>query len=98
VQSTVFHLSSEAIDLLLLQGLGDDETSHAHRHLDECAFCRQRWLELNEDSQRFRRFVFGRTLPSVEARLAVPPVVGPESSEAFSSASESSSVGSGRGG
>ena len=64
------HLSSETIDLLLLSALTADETNTAKHHIDGCAECKQRWQELNEDKQRFEQFVFARTLPKVEARVA----------------------------
>lgn len=63
------HLSSETIDLLLLSALSADETNQAKAHLDDCGLCKQRWLELNEDSQKFKQYVFARTLPQVEARV-----------------------------
>lgn len=64
------HLSSEAIDLLLLAALSPPEASAAHQHLDSCQDCSARWRELNEDKRRFEQFVFARTLPKVEARVA----------------------------
>lgn len=64
------HLSSEAIDLLLLAALSPPEANEAKQHLDGCDECRGRWRELNEDKQRFEQFVFARTLPKVEARVA----------------------------
>ena len=64
------HLSSEAIDLLLLAAHSAPEATEARQHLDGCDDCRARWQELNEDKQRFEQFVFARTLPSVEARVA----------------------------
>ena len=64
------HLSSEAIDLLLLAALPTAEANEAKAHLDGCDDCRNRWRELNEDKQRFEQFVFARTLPKVEARVA----------------------------
>ncbi|MDP1822446.1 MAG: hypothetical protein Q8L48_04370 [Archangium sp.] len=64
------HLSSEAIDLLLLAALPTAEANEARAHLDNCDDCRNRWRELNEDKQRFEQFVFARTLPKVEARVA----------------------------
>ncbi|MGV3621904.1 MAG: hypothetical protein ACO1OB_13860 [Archangium sp.] len=64
------HLSSETIDLLLLSALSADESNAAKHHIDGCAECKQRWQELNEDKQRFEQFVFARTLPKVEARVA----------------------------
>ena len=64
------HLSSEAIDLLLLAALSPPEANEAKQHLDGCDDCRARWRELNEDKQRFEQFVFARTLPKVEARVA----------------------------
>ena len=64
------HLSSEAIDLLLLAALPPPEANEAKQHLDGCDECRGRWRELNEDKQRFEQFVFARTLPKVEARVA----------------------------
>ena len=64
------HLSSEAIDLLLLAALSPPEANEAKQHLDGCDDCRNRWRELNEDKQRFEQFVFARTLPKVEARVA----------------------------
>jgi hypothetical protein len=63
------HLSSETIDLLLLAALPANQANEAKAHLDDCGFCKQRWLELNEDSQKFKQYVFARTLPQVEARL-----------------------------
>jgi hypothetical protein len=63
------HLSSETIDLLLLAALSSNEANEAKAHIDACAMCKQRWMELNEDSQKFNQFVFARTLPAVEARL-----------------------------
>jgi hypothetical protein len=69
VTNTRGHLSSETIDLLLLAALPSTETNEAKAHLDDCSFCKQRWLELNEDSQKFKQYVFARTLPQVEARL-----------------------------
>lgn len=64
------HLSSETIDLLLLSALSANETNEAKAHLDECSACKGRWVELNEDKQRFEQFVFPRTLAKVEARVA----------------------------
>lgn len=64
------HLSSEAIDLLLLASLSPLEANEAQQHLGGCDDCRERWRELNEDKQRFEQFVFARTLPRVEARVA----------------------------
>ena len=64
------HLSSEAIDLLLLAALSPPEANEAKQHLDGCDDCRGRWRELNDDKQRFEQFVFARTLPKVEARVA----------------------------
>jgi hypothetical protein len=64
------HLSSEAIDLLLLSALPAPEANEAKQHLDGCDDCRARWQQLNEDKQRFEQFVFARTLPKVEARVA----------------------------
>jgi len=64
------HLSSQTIDLLLLTALSASETNDAKHHLDQCASCKQRWVELNEDSQRFKQYVFAKTLPQVEARVA----------------------------
>lgn len=64
------HLSSETIDLLLLAALGAAETNEAKAHLDACADCKERWRELNEDKQRFEQYVFARTLPKIEERLA----------------------------
>lgn len=64
------HLSSETIDLLLLSALSADEADHARQHLEACGACKQRWQELNDDKQRFEQFVFARTLPAVEARVA----------------------------
>lgn len=64
------HLSSETIDLLLLSALASSEANEAKAHLDDCSLCKQRWLELNEDSQKFKQYVFARTLPQVEARLS----------------------------
>jgi hypothetical protein len=64
------HLSSEAIDLLLLAALSPAEANEAKGHLDGCEDCKTRWRELNEDKQRFEQFVFARTLPKVEARVA----------------------------
>ncbi|MDP2270294.1 MAG: zf-HC2 domain-containing protein [Archangium sp.] len=64
------HLSSEAIDLLLLAALSPPEANEAKQHLDGCDDCRVRWQELNADKQRFEQFVFARTLPKVEARVA----------------------------
>jgi hypothetical protein len=63
------HLSSEAIDLLLLSALAAPEAEEARQHLDGCDDCRRRWRELNQDTQRFEQFVFARTLPKVEARV-----------------------------
>lgn len=64
------HLSSETIDLLLLSALSAPEANDAKAHLDTCTDCKQRWVELNEDSMKFKQFVFARTLPQVEARVA----------------------------
>lgn len=64
------HLSSETIDLLLLSALSAPETNEAKAHLDTCGSCKARWVELNEDKQRFEQFVFPRTLAKVEARAA----------------------------
>ncbi|MFO0599510.1 MAG: hypothetical protein U0228_29665 [Myxococcaceae bacterium] len=64
------HLSSETIDLLLLSALAAPEANQAKQHIDECETCRNRWRELNDDKQRFEQFVFARTLPKVEARIA----------------------------
>lgn len=69
VTNTRGHLSSETIDLLLLSALSAEETNQAKAHIDDCGACKQRWLELNEDSQKFKQYVFARTLPQVEARL-----------------------------
>jgi hypothetical protein len=64
------HLSSETIDLLLLSALSAPETNDAKAHLDGCEQCRGRWQSLNADKQRFEQFVFARTLPKVEERVA----------------------------
>lgn len=64
------HLSSETIDLLLLSALSADESNAAKHHIDGCSECKSRWQELNDDKQRFEQFVFARTLPKVEARVA----------------------------
>lgn len=64
------HLSSETIDLLLLSALSAPEANDAKHHIDSCDACRTRWRELNEDKARFEQFVFARTLPKVEARVA----------------------------
>ena len=64
------HLSSEAIDLLLLAALATAEANEARQHLEGCDDCRARWQQLNEDKLRFEQFVFARTLPKVEARVA----------------------------
>lgn len=64
------HLSSEAIDLLLLAALSPLQADEAQAHLDGCDDCRGRWRELNDDKQRFEQFVLPRTLPKVEARVA----------------------------
>lgn len=64
------HLSSETIDLLLLSALSAPEANEAKHHIDACEHCRTRWRELNEDKERFEQFVFARTLPKVEARVA----------------------------
>lgn len=64
------HLSSETIDLLLLSALSAPEANDAKHHIDSCESCRNRWRELNEDKARFEQFVFARTLPKVEARVA----------------------------
>jgi hypothetical protein len=63
------HLSSETIDLMMLEALKGDEANQAKVHLDGCDFCRTRWQELNEDKRHFEQFVFARTLPRVEARV-----------------------------
>ncbi|MCA2978374.1 MAG: hypothetical protein INH37_08830, partial [Myxococcaceae bacterium] len=63
------HLSAEAIDLLLLSALSTTDERDARGHLETCAVCQQRWAELNEDSQKFKQYVFPRTLPKVQARL-----------------------------
>lgn len=64
------HLSSETIDLLLLSALQANEANAAKQHIDACPTCKERWRELNDDKQRFEQFVFARTLPKVEARVA----------------------------
>ncbi|MBL8910641.1 MAG: hypothetical protein JNM17_08070 [Archangium sp.] len=64
------HLSSETIDLLLLSALSAPEANEAKHHIDSCESCRTRWRELNDDKARFEQFVFARTLPKVEARVA----------------------------
>lgn len=69
ITNTRGHLSSETIDLLLLSALSANEANEAKSHLDGCASCKQRWVELNEDSQKFKQYVFARTLPQVEQRL-----------------------------
>jgi len=66
------HLSSETIDLLLLAALSPSDTNEAKGHLDGCELCKQRWIDLNEDSQKFKQYVFARTLPQVEQRLQSP--------------------------
>ena len=63
------HLSSEDIDLLLLQALSAPEADAAHAHIGGCASCKKRWDELNEDKQRFEQFVMPRTLSKVEERV-----------------------------
>lgn len=63
------HLSSEDIDLLMLQALQGAEADAAHAHLGACTSCKRRWDELNEDKARFEQFVMPRTLPKVEERL-----------------------------
>jgi hypothetical protein len=55
---------------LLLSALSAPEANEAKHHIDSCESCRTRWRELNEDKERFEQFVFARTLPKVEARVA----------------------------
>jgi hypothetical protein len=64
------HLSSETIDLLLLSALDAKESNEAKAHLDDCTMCKERWRELNEDKKQFEQFVFARTLPKIEERVA----------------------------
>jgi hypothetical protein len=63
------HLSSEDIDLLMLQALSTNEEKAAHDHLGACTQCKQRWDELNEDKKRFEQYVLPRTLSKVEERV-----------------------------
>lgn len=70
VTNTRGHLSSQTIDLLLLGALPADAGNAAKAHLDDCERCRTQWRELNDDKDRFEKFVFARTLPKVEARAA----------------------------
>jgi hypothetical protein len=63
------HLSSEDIDLLMLQALSGNEAEVAQAHLGSCTSCKKRWDELNEDKQRFEQFVLPRTLSKVEERV-----------------------------
>ena len=64
------HLSSETLDLLMLASLEEGERQKARAHLNACGECQKRWTELEEDSQRFMKFVLPRTLPMVEERAA----------------------------
>jgi hypothetical protein len=66
------HLSSETIDLLLLSALSSNEANEAKAHLDDCGLCKQRWMELNEDSQKFKQYVFARTLPAEPGHFIDP--------------------------
>lgn len=66
------HLSSESIDLLMLDALKAEESAEAKSHLETCPHCKQRWAELNEDKLRFEQFVMPRTLAKVEASLSPP--------------------------
>ena len=63
------HLSSEDIDLLMLQALSAVEAQEAQAHIGACTSCKQRWDELNEDKQRFEQYVMPRTLSKVEERV-----------------------------
>ena len=63
------HLSSEDIDLLMLQALQGAEAEQAQAHIGTCKVCKQRWDELNEDKARFEQYVLPRTLSKVEARV-----------------------------
>lgn len=63
------HLSSEALDLLLLASLESAQKEEAQRHLEHCAQCQAHWRELLEAQQHFQQYVLPRTLPQVEARI-----------------------------
>lgn len=63
------HLSSEALDRLLLASLPDGERTAAEAHVAACPECRERWREREEDRAHFEKFVLPRTLPRIEARL-----------------------------
>jgi hypothetical protein len=49
------HLSSQAIELLLVSALPPAEANSAKLHLDACEACRARWRALNEDRARPER-------------------------------------------
>lgn len=66
------HLSAETIDLLSLSALDPQATQVAQTHLDGCAACRSRWDELQVDSQRFKQFVYPRTVGEVTSRVLRP--------------------------
>jgi hypothetical protein len=62
------HLSTETLDLLALSALAAQDAERAQVHLGGCGACKRRWDELNEDRQRFEKFVYPRTVAQVEAR------------------------------
>jgi hypothetical protein len=64
------HLTTETIDLMVLAALPKEERTQAQQHLESCLACRLRLSEFHDDKERFEKFVFARTLPRVEARLA----------------------------
>lgn len=68
------HLSSEAIDLLMLAALQPEQAKTAHEHLAACAQCNAQWKTLQEDKARFEQFVLPRTLPKIEAALTPVPM------------------------
>lgn len=74
------HLSSLALDLLLLGDLGDEPARDAKRHIEACPSCRERYEELQLSYETFERQVHPRTAADVTRRagttVAATPFLG----------------------
>jgi hypothetical protein len=64
------HLPSMTLDALTMGVLAGDEAARAQAHLQGCAHCREELEGVQAAHDRFRREVFPRTLPQLEARRA----------------------------
>src|SRR5678816_3701708 len=59
-----------SLDLLLLGDLGESDRAGAHRHLDACAECRDRFETMQRAAELFDREVLPRTRPGLVASAA----------------------------